>query len=1067
MATQNLPVGVRKTIQSIREIVGNHSDADIYSALKDSNMDPNETTQKLLYQDPFHEVRRRRDKKKEIQNEGLRSSTTPEPRQNSEQVGQERKPIANTNQSVRRSGHIRASGVSHQFRVVRDNRVNQNKVTNLELRSTPPNDPASSSPVNSSSVGTFTNQKPPFRHQLSQSRNGPSHLQPRQSRETNTVGTTKKVLSEDKLAPLSGTRLQNAKINNTQLRSMTSSNSSAIGVYSSSSDPVHVPSHDSRQAGNVGAIKREVGVVGARRQSSESGKISSISSNLLSNHSQNVTPESTAPASSVGRSFSNNHNSSKTHQSVGHAKAPQPSKEWKPKLNKKATTNGAGAIGIPTKAASHSHNSESMETGATQLKDNHSPRNVSENQNVIIAAHIRVSDSDRYRLTFGSLGAECETASSDKAAGIAEASISDRVVSVSVPAPVSPGDEPGQIAELSVDSIQSSDSNASASAPLPKHELADKKDSSISQNMDNYGDNGLIRDDDLAYSASEPQHQVASELPSFSTYDQTGYNIPYLRSPADEAFRRQGLQSPQEALSSHTANSIPATTIALSQQQQQQQQQLAQMYPQLHYMPYRQVFPPFYVPPMAMPGYSSNPAYPHPSNGSSFVLMPGGSSHLNSGNVKYGMQQFKPVPTASPSGFGNYSNPTGYAMNTPGVVGGGTGLEEAPRFKYKDNHLYVPNAQVDASEMWMNTKEIPTIQSASYYNMPGQTPHATAYLSSHAGHASQSSHMQFPAMYHPPQPGAIASPHPLGAAMVGNVGATATAPPPQVRRQVQITKQTSNGLPNNSLQRSVLCFSSSNKKKQLSFVDQILDYIQGGPKLRKWYGAPELLPKDGSEAEEDESLESDEVRDAVLVTDGDNEIGQMIILSLIVKRVRVKALVKDKRVALEAFGTYVESIPGDPKNTTFMKKALRGVCSVVCPTEGSLPNAESWKGVQHVILLSQLLAYKGASGIQAIINSNARKMAEESEYVIKELGLPYTIIRAGLLQNTPGGEQGFNFKEGSAEKGTLTKEDAAFICVEALDAIPETGLIFEVANGEEKVEDWKMRFSALMETSAQ
>lgn len=32
----------------------------------------------------------------------------------------------------------------------------------------------------------------------------------------------------------------------------------------------------------------------------------------------------------------------------------------------------------------------------------------------------------------------------------------------------------------------------------------------------------------------------------------------------------------------------------------------------------------------------------------------------------------------------------------------------------------------------------------------------------------------------------------------------------------------------------------------------------------------------------------------------------MIILSLIVKRSRIKALVKDKRAALEAFGTYVE-----------------------------------------------------------------------------------------------------------------------------------------------------------------
>ena len=48
--TQKLSAGVRKTIQSIKEIVGNHSELDIYAALKEANMDPNETTQKLLIQ---------------------------------------------------------------------------------------------------------------------------------------------------------------------------------------------------------------------------------------------------------------------------------------------------------------------------------------------------------------------------------------------------------------------------------------------------------------------------------------------------------------------------------------------------------------------------------------------------------------------------------------------------------------------------------------------------------------------------------------------------------------------------------------------------------------------------------------------------------------------------------------------------------------------------------------------------------------------------------------------------------------------------------------------------------
>ncbi|KAK3030921.1 hypothetical protein RJ639_036659, partial [Escallonia herrerae] len=244
-------------------------------------------------------------------------------------------------------------------------------------------------------------------------------------------------------------------------------------------------------------------------------------------------------------------------------------------------------------------------------------------------------------------------------------------------------------------------------------------------------------------------------------------------------------------------------------------------------------------------------------------------------------------------------------------------------------------------------------------------------------------------------------------------------------------------------ERSFVCFSS--KRNKLSFVDQILDYIEGGPKLRKWYGAPDPLSKGGSVLEEDDdSPEGDEVRDAVLVTDGDNEIGQMVILSLIVKRTRVKALVKDRRAAMESFGTYVESMAGDANDGTFVKKALRGVRAVICPNEGFLSSAKGLKGVQHVVLLSQLSVYRGTSGIQTIMNSNARKMSEQDESVVMTSGIPYTIIRAGVLRDSPGGKQGFSFVEGSAAQGSLSKEDAAFICVEALDATPQRGLIFEV-----------------------
>ncbi|KAL6961791.1 hypothetical protein U1Q18_045761 [Sarracenia purpurea var. burkii] len=72
----------------------------------------------------------------------------------------------------------------------------------------------------------------------------------------------------------------------------------------------------------------------------------------------------------------------------------------------------------------------------------------------------------------------------------------------------------------------------------------------------------------------------------------------------------------------------------------------------------------------------------------------GSSSHLSANNLKYGIQPFKPVPSGSPTGFGNFTNPTGYAINAPGAVGSAVGLEDSSRLKYKDGNLYVSNPQV-------------------------------------------------------------------------------------------------------------------------------------------------------------------------------------------------------------------------------------------------------------------------------------------------------------------------------------------------------------------------------------
>ncbi|XP_015880155.3 uncharacterized protein LOC107416203 isoform X1 [Ziziphus jujuba] len=60
-----LPQGTKKVIQNLKEIV-NCSESEIYAALKECNMDPNEAVQRLLSLDSFHEVKSKRERRKEM-----------------------------------------------------------------------------------------------------------------------------------------------------------------------------------------------------------------------------------------------------------------------------------------------------------------------------------------------------------------------------------------------------------------------------------------------------------------------------------------------------------------------------------------------------------------------------------------------------------------------------------------------------------------------------------------------------------------------------------------------------------------------------------------------------------------------------------------------------------------------------------------------------------------------------------------------------------------------------------------------------------------------------------------
>lgn len=85
-------------------------------------------------------------------------------------------------------------------------------------------------------------------------------------RDFNSSGSGKRHLSEEnRPSAQNASQMQTVKRNDSQPYSTALPNNSVVGVHSSFSDPVHVPS----PASKVGAIKREVGVVGVLCRSDE------------------------------------------------------------------------------------------------------------------------------------------------------------------------------------------------------------------------------------------------------------------------------------------------------------------------------------------------------------------------------------------------------------------------------------------------------------------------------------------------------------------------------------------------------------------------------------------------------------------------------------------------------------------------------------------------------------------------------------------------------------------------------------------------------------------------------
>ncbi|XP_020597522.1 GBF-interacting protein 1-like isoform X3 [Phalaenopsis equestris] len=425
----SIPHGVKNMIQNIKEIAGNHGDEEIYSMLKECSMDPNETAQKLLFQDTFHEVRRKREKRKE----SIREATDNNWRPGSQgRIGRTVRGNYNSHYAFHDSGAGRNTSAVKENGIaqVRDKYITSSHSTpNTIFKAAIPE--TRSTTYKARSAGNLPNGLSKTKYNLP---NGLSNAGRLSADDSGYRGglSVKETAVESKTSGISFQKKISAQSTNQVSSSLTSA--SSAGVNAPKSGPVLAPSFGlsipvsagpvKQKANTDSVISRDVGgselLFVDERDALEKkhsfgnsrihGNSLDVEKTLLHDSSQSA-PSNAVVGSSSSRPSSNYGNRSQ------HASAPMkagPVMEWKPKstnVNSISSSEVRCCSGVdPSKgkareAISCSLNvSESMVSDISKKVPNLEDLRISDTQHVIIPDHLQVPESERTGLSFGSFG---------------------------------------------------------------------------------------------------------------------------------------------------------------------------------------------------------------------------------------------------------------------------------------------------------------------------------------------------------------------------------------------------------------------------------------------------------------------------------------------------------------------------------------------------------------------------------------------------------------------------------------------------------------------------------------
>ncbi|XP_021740758.1 GBF-interacting protein 1-like isoform X2 [Chenopodium quinoa] len=690
----SIPNNVRKTIQHIKEITSNHSEEDIYSMLKDCSMDPNETTQRLLHLDTFHEVKRKRDKRKELQT--VKSRPGEDSRWKPGQQGRGTRNARGNSFSQYISNDVggqRTAAIRKENGDAGGQRTAAIRKENGDAGGQRFSAIHKENGVEESRVRGFRHPPPPISK-------GADSIQLRNLEKSSSIVNGPLELSNGTLSGSHGgqsTYPSDKKIDASADNAGSVMPKANAENAPSASDPVLVPPCD-LPITTDGSIKREVGI---QHMSADTCTDLADRGNHLNQHEpQNVDSSQASSSSSEKQLFE-----------VVEVAHPKILGEC-PSADKSHVSDSVTVV-----KPSSRQGVKGTTTKLEKLK-------FSDGEHVIIPQHIQVPDAVKNVLSFGSLDA-CFEVRENCVVAIESNGNSDL------------GTDSAQ--EETVSKLSSRDQDGISASPQAIHADHLQPASHLP------GNNSPI-DTEVSSSATVPK----ADQPKQETLPAVGPPFPVVQTAPSYTF---GFMPPMVAnmlaqpegfeSQTHVSNSLSSTAVSTSVStppptQSDAGQSSVAVSPQPiplfrhpyppNYIPYSHYFSPYYVPP-TMHQYYGHTAFPQP--------LPTGNMYLPPPTAAAGMKlspHFKPgsstgnqVPLGVPSGYGAYSTAqVAYSQNAAAAAtSGNSNGEDLGSPALKENNIF-PGQQSEGSAAWLHPaagRDTTSFPLNPFLNLPQQGQH--------------------------------------------------------------------------------------------------------------------------------------------------------------------------------------------------------------------------------------------------------------------------------------------------------------------------------------------------------